>query len=394
MCGIGSTGRIATDIHGILLDHGHESYIAYGRGEPRNCNNSVRIGTNLDNYMHLVRTRLKDDHGFGSEVATINFIEKLRDINPDVIHLHNIHGYYLNIKILFDYLYETNKPLVWTLHDCWPFTGHCAYFDYVGCERWKSGCFQCPQKQKYPSSFFKDNSKSNYAMKKALFASYNNITFVTPSNWLAKLLKQSFLSEFPQKVIYNGVDTSIFKPAKTSNFRKTNNLKNKFIILGVANIWDERKGLKYFLELSSFLDRDEIIVLIGLSESQRKNLPLNIIGISRTNNIVELSEIYSEADVFVNPTLEDNFPMTNIEALACGTPIVTFNTGGSIEAVDNHTGFVVRDNNTKSMLEMIRKVKIKTKQFYEDNCVNRVSYYFSKEKSYNNYLELYRGFEG
>lgn len=389
VCGVGSTGRIATDIHDLLQKQGHQSFIAYGRGEARNCDTAIRIGTQIDNYTHLLTTRLFDNHGQGSLKATRGFIEKVREINPDIIHLHNIHGYYLNIKLLFKYLYESQKPVVWTLHDCWPFTGHCAYFDYVGCERWKFGCFQCPQKRKYPSSLFLDNSKLNYENKKSIICDYNNITFVTPSNWLSDIVKESFLSDFPVKVIHNGIDTNIFKPVKSPVFRKKYCLEDKFIVLGVANIWDERKGLKYFHELSLMLDDNEVIVLIGLSDAQMKGLPSNIIGISRTNDLQDLIEIYSDSDVFINPTLEDNFPTTNIEALACGTPVITFNTGGSVESIDETCGFIINKGDIKDLKEKIDFIKIRGKSEYSNSCVKQVKAFFNKNDNYMKYLDLF-----
>ncbi|MBG0764208.1 MAG: glycosyltransferase [Tissierellales bacterium] len=187
VCGIGSTGRIATDIHNILIDQGHESYIAYGRDLPKNCDNAIRIGTKIDNYTHVLKTRLLDKHGFGSKQATIEFIDKVKKLNPDIIHLHNIHGYYINIEILFDYIKEAKKPVVWTLHDCWSFTGHCSHFDYIGCEKWKTGCFDCPQKHEYPKSLFFDNSNWNYSKKREIFSGIDEMAIVTPSNWLADL---------------------------------------------------------------------------------------------------------------------------------------------------------------------------------------------------------------
>ena len=327
VCGVGSTGRIATDIHSMLTNQGHKSYIAFGRNLPENCNNTIRIGTKYDNYSHIALTRVSDKHGFGSKKATNEFIKEVEKLDPDIIHLHNIHGYYINIEILFEYLKKADKPVIWTLHDCWSFTGHCSHFDYVGCDKWKTGCFNCPEKKSYPASIVFDNSKSNYLMKKELFAGVKNMTIVTPSKWLAELVQKSFLGEYPIKVINNGIDLDVFKPTK-SNFRKEHNLENKFIILGVASGWSQRKGFHHFIELSKKIKKDEKIIIVGLTEKQKKSLPHNIIGITRTNNIKELAEIYSVADIYVNLTLEDNFPTTNLEALACGTPVITFDTGG------------------------------------------------------------------
>lgn len=388
VCGIGSTGRIATDIHNILIEQGHESYIAYGRDLPKSCDKAIRVGSKFDNYTHVLKTRLFDKHGFGSKRATAEFIDKIKELNPDIIHLHNIHGYYLNVELLFNYLKEANKPVIWTLHDCWSFTGHCAYFDYVGCDKWQMGCYDCPQKNSYPSSIVLDNSKNNYIKKKQIFTGIKNMTIVTPSKWLAELVKRSYLQEYQVQVINNGIDLSVFKPTE-SKFREVNGIDDKFMVLGVANVWDERKGLRYFLELSDSLDEDEVVVLVGLSEKQKSQLPPNVVGITRTNNLKELVEIYSTADIFLNPTLEDNFPTTNLEALACGTPIITFDTGGSVESVDEKTGYIVEKGNFEEMKIAIDKIKAnKTEMMDRNHCVERSKSY-DKNKKFNEYIQLY-----
>lgn len=387
VCGIGSTGRIVTDIHNILIEQGHESYIAYGRDLPKNCDTPIKIGSKLDNYKHVALTRIFDKHGFGSKKATQKFIEKVKELDPDIIHLHNIHGYYINIEVLFDYLKKADKPVVWTLHDCWSFTGHCAYFDYVGCDKWKTGCYDCPEKNSYPASVIIDNSKDNYIKKKELFTGIKNLTIVTPSKWLAGLVKQSYLREYPVEVINNGIDLDVFKPTQ-SDFRERFNLEDKFIILGVASTWDRRKGFKYFIELSKKIKNDEAIVLVGLSEKQRKYLPKNIIGITRTSNVKELAEIYTAADVFLNPTLEDNFPTTNLEALACGTPIITFNTGGSPESIEDITTNIVDKGNVDGLLKSIQKAK-DNKIYFQEKLIERAKLKYDKEKNFLKYINLY-----
>lgn len=388
VCGIGSTGRIATDIHQILIEQGHESYIAYGRDTPKNCDKAIRIGTKIDNYAHVALTRIYDRHGFGSKKATEDFITKIENLNPDVIHLHNIHGYYINIEVLFDYIKKANKRVIWTLHDCWAFTGHCSHFDYIKCNKWKTGCANCPQKNVYPTSLIFDNSKDNYLMKKDIFTGVKDLTIVTPSQWLAALVKESFLGEYSIKVIHNGINLNIFKPTE-SMFRKKYDLLNKFIILGVANNWNRKKGLDYFKELSNLLEKDEVIVLVGLSEKQKKELPKKIIGITRTNNTQELAEIYSAADVFINPTLEDNFPTTNIEALACGTPVITFNSGGSKESIDKNCGFVVTKDSLKQTFVSIRMIKAKGKEHFSKKCRKRSIELYNKEDRFNECIYLY-----
>lgn len=387
VCGIGSTGRIATDLDKFLKERGHVSYIAYGRGTAKNCDSAIRIGRNLDNYMHVAETRIFDRHGLGSLSATKKFIKTIEELNPDIIHLHNIHGYYLNIRYLFNYLKSSKIPVVWTLHDCWAFTGHCAYFDYVDCSKWKAECHSCPQKEGYPSSLLFDNSKENYRVKRELTSVLDNLTIVTPSRWLARLVKESFLRNHPIKVINNGIDLDIFKPTQ-SDIKTTYNLEGKYIILGVANIWDRRKGFNYFLELSKNISENDLIVLVGLNEEQIKNLPSNIIGIKKTDSIQKLAQLYSAADVFVNPTLEDNFPTTNLEALACGTPVITFSTGGSIESIDDTCGIVVEKGDVKQLFEAIGQIKSEEPDLLKEHCVKR-SRLFNKDEQFQEYLELY-----
>ncbi len=389
VCGIGSTGRIATDINKILIEKGHESYIAYGRDVPKGCDKPIRIGSEFLVYINAFKNRIFDTHGFGSKRATKAFIKEVKKISPDIIHLHNIHGYYINIEILFKYIKETNMPVVWTLHDCWTFTGHCAYFDYAGCEKWKTGCFKCPEKNSYPSSYVFDNSKNNFLRKKSIFTGVKNLTIVTPSKWLGDLVKKSFLKEYPVKIINNGIDLNTFKPNKLiNNFKKKHNIEDKFMILGVASTWDRRKGLKYFIELAEKISEDEVIVLVGLSEKQIKEMPINIIGITKTYNVEDLVEIYSNADVFVNPTLEDNFPTTNLESLASGTPVITFNTGGSIESIDENTGCIVYQNNVEDLYKGIQDIKLNN-EGTSKKCVMRAHTFYNKDDRYIDYLQLY-----
>ena len=386
VCGIGSTGRIATDLYKVLEEQNHECKIAYGRGTAPQNIDSIKIGSTIDNYFHVFKTRVFDKHGFGSVNATKKFIEEIKDYDPDIIHLHNIHGYYLNIEVLFKYLKEADKPVIWTLHDCWPFTGHCSYFEYVECEKWKSSCENCVQKKEYPTSKLLDGSKLNYAKKKELFTSVKNMTIVTPSKWLSKIVKESFLGKYPIEVINNGIDLDVFKPTD-SNFRDKNNLNNKFIVLGVANIWVEKKGLKYLTELEKNLNDDYKFVIVGVDEKKKNELSKNIIAITRTNNVKELAEIYTAADVFVNPTLEDNFPTTNLEALACGTPVLTFETGGSVECVDEKCGAIVPKKELENLKQQI--IKIKENNFDSADCIKKSKKY-DKRKRYDDYIKIYR----
>jgi len=386
--GTGSTGRIALDIHNSLYEKKHESYVAYGRGKRYTSNNLFKISNKVDFYLHAVNTRLFDLHGFGSKMVTKSFIKKIVDINPDVIHLHNIHGYYLNIEILFGFLKSYKKPIVWTLHDCWPFTGHCAYFDYSGCGKWQTHCRNCPEKESYPKSICFDNSYGNFEKKKALFSNIDNLTLVTPSVWLSSLLKDSFLRNYPIKVINNGINLEIFKP-RESGFREKHKLNNHFVILGVASVWNRRKGLDTFLELSQNLSNDEKIVLVGLTRKQIKTLPANILGIERTNNAQELAEIYTTSDVFLNPTLEDNYPTTNLEAIACGTPVITYQTGGSPETIDEKCGFVVGKGDFESLIPVLDTLRTRGKEEYSERCRDRAKQKFNARNNYQKYLGLY-----
>lgn len=356
VCGIRSTGRICTDIADELTKQGHQVKIAYGRETvPEKYQKyAVRIGSDLSVKMDALTTRIFDNAGFNSKVATKKFLDWVREYDPDVIHLHNIHGYYINLPMLFEYLSKANKKVIWTLHDCWTFTGHCAYFTYAKCDRWKKGCHDCPSKKEYPASLKRDRSELNWKQKRKMFTSVKDMTIVTPSKWLAGLVKQSYLKKYPVVVINNGIDTSIFKPTQ-SDFREKHGLEGKKIILGVASVWDRRKGLEDFIKLSKMIDDHYEIVLVGLSEEQIKQMPKNIICISRTNSQQELAEIYTAADVLFNPTYEDNYPTVNLEAQACGTPVVTYDTGGSPESVPQKN--VIERRNLEALLAMMNNIK-------------------------------------
>ena len=298
----GSTGRIAEEIGQTAIAAGWESYIAYGRNVRPSSSKLIKIGTDKDIKLHGLQTRLFDRHGLGSRGATDEFIKQIEVIKPDIIHLHNLHGYYINIEVLFHYLKKVNVPVVWTFHDCWPITGHCSYFTFIGCEKWKTQCYECPQKRGYPASYFIDRSKKNYNLKKELFNSLSNLTLVPVSQWLSGILKESFLQNYPIKVINNGINTEVFKRSLSSDFRNKYGLKDKFTLLGVASVWDERKGLKDFIELSKLLDSGYQIVLVGLTKKQIEQLPENILGIERTESVDALADIYATSDVFINPT--------------------------------------------------------------------------------------------
>lgn len=383
----GSTGRISEEIGQMIIGSGNDSYIAGGRNIRSSSSKVIKIGTKLDFYYHVLQTRLFDKHGLASTNATYKLIKQIKNINPDIIHLHNIHGYYLNYKVLFKFLSTIDIPVIWTLHDCWPFTGHCCYFSLIRCDLWKSCCFHCPIKTSYPSSLFLDRSKRNYLDKKESFTAIKNLTLVPVSKWLATEIKRSFLHKYPIKVIHNGIDVEIFSPTLSAKYKYS--VETKFVILGVASVWSQRKGLDDFIKLSTLLPINDVIILVGLNEKQIYKLPKNIIGIKRTESLEMLAELYSSADVFLNLTWEDNFPTTNIEALSCGTPIVTYRTGGSIEAIDDATGIVVEQGDIKGSFEAINLIKRNGKTFYSHACRERALSYFNKQVCYAEYIQLY-----
>ena len=342
VAGFGSTGRIAAEKCRELMAQGHECCIAYGR-DAVNCDDipTIRIGNGFDFRLHGVMNRVFDNHGFGSRSATKRFLEQVKEYDPDVIWLHNVHGYYIHIGLLFEYLKICGKKIYWTLHDCWTFTGHCSHFDYIGCDRWKTGCYACSQKREYPASLLCDNSRGNYQEKKRLFTGIPNVTLITPSKWLANLVKQSFLAEYPVEVVYNTINREVFKPTP-SDFREKHALRDKKLILGVASVWTERKGLQDFAKLSEILDECYQIVLVGVTPEQARQLPNRILAIPRTNSAKELAELYSAADFFVNPTYEDNYPTVNLEARACGTRIISYDTGGCKETMGSEDILIPR----------------------------------------------------
>lgn len=430
VCGYGSTGRIMVDLAKTYMQEGHQCILAYGRGKvsedvtklmekeyPGQCV-FYRIGekcAKVNNYIHGVESRLLDNHGFSSGIATRQFVKWLQQEKPDVIHLHNLHGYYINVEILFQYIKGSNIKVLWTLHDCWSFTGHCSHYDYVKCDKWKTECHHCPQKKEYPVSFCVDASTKNYDEKKQIFTGVKDMTIITPSEWLKKQVGQSFLKEYPVDVIANGVDQSVFcrrseDDLKEKKHMEMNGSQNcQYCVLGVASVWTQRKGLKYFASLAKRLPDNYEIVLIGLSQKQLATLEQKkeaheylgkITGILRTESQQELADYYRKADVFVNPTLEDTFPTTNLEALACGTPVVTFDTGGSPEAVGDgrgcihettqDCGAIVAKGNAKQLCLEVRRIcemaeEKKAEQRLQ--CVKRAQGY-KKEERYKDYLKM------
>lgn len=351
----GSTGKIMGDIQRKAQSEGWECLSIYGRRKGYKDIPCKKFGNFFSFWFHVFLTTVFDLHGHGSYFQTRRMIKEIKRQNPDVIHLHNIHGYYLHIPTLFKYLKNEYKGEIrWTLHDCWTFTGHCAYFTYANCDKWKTNCYKCPNKKQYPISLFMDRSKKNYLEKKELFTGLKNVTIITPSDWLNKLVSQSFLKEYKIITKNNEIDTKIFKPTQDEKILEKYNVdKNKKILLGIANIWEERKGLFDFYKLRNLISDDYQIVLVGLSKKQIKELPKNIIGIRRTDNQYELAALYTMSEYLINPTYEDNYPTVNLEAIACGTKIICYDTGGCKEQVNEKNGYVVPVGNIEEIAKKI-----------------------------------------
>lgn len=384
--GKGSTGRIAENISQMVIDQGGEACIAYGREEAIGEVPAYRIGNEISVYKHVLKTRLFDAHGLGSRHATKVFIEWVQRYAPDIIHLHNIHGYYLHYPTLFKFLKDYGRPVVWTLHDCWPFTGHCSHFEAIGCDRWQFGCHCCPIKSHYPSSWLCDRSSSNYEKKKLFFRSLNShLTIVPVSHWLEDLLSQSFLSEMTMQVIHNGINLFDFQPQEDIALQYTSQLQKK-CYLSVGS-----KGLSDIIEFSKqYLRDDEIILVVGLTESEIKKWSSNkVIALPRTESIKEMSELYSFCDAYLNFTYGDTYPTTNLESIASGTPVVAYRTGGSPEAITKETGFVVDKRDFIEVRKALDQIKYLGKKRYRENCVNYARKHFDQNIQLKEYEKLY-----
>lgn len=401
----GSTGRIVYDLKGVMESCGIESYVAFGYGYKPDMSERTRIfriDTERELFISKVQTKLIGHHGFNNIHETIRLLKWIDKINPDIIHLHNIHNHYVNIELLLTYIKKNHIPCVLTMHDCWTFTGHCAYFDYSGCNKWQTECKKCPNLKDYPVTYaLIDPSRWNFMHKRKLFADLD-VTLVTPSKWLAGLVKLSYLKEKHCTVINNGVDLEIFK-TRENDIKMKLGIQRKTMILAMASGFTKRKGIDYLLKIPGMLTDNEVLVLVGVKPEQKHLLPKEkCIGIERTNNVNELAEYYSAADVFINTTLEDNFPTTNIEALACGTPVVTFNTGGSIESVsdgENHieygkitmtnVGAIVPQRNIDLLLTAVRKICSSGKKF-QASCRAKAESQYEKTYQYTKYVKLYQ----
>lgn len=375
--GKGSTGRIVKDIGQQLEAEGHSYMVAYGRGGKSDDPHTYRIGNSVDQYIHAALTRLTDRSGFYSRWATKKLVDFIRQYKPDVIHLHNLHGYYLNIEILFDYLKrEFNGKVVWTLHDCWAFTGHCVHFTYAKCNKWQTGCAQCPEKGRYPRSVLCDRSKQNYEKKQSALTGLKNMTIVTPSKWLAEQVSLSFLRDYSCSVINNGIDLELFSPQNVQRDEK--------LLLNITDGLDDRKGYPDLVRLMELLPKDYKLIMVGVQKRDFRKISSAITPVSRTNSVKELAQYYSRAAWFVNPTYEDNFPTVNIEALSCGTPVITYRSGGSPEIIDETCGYVTEPGD----VDAIAKLIVSNAHPSAEACTKRAQQY-NKHEKYKQYIHLY-----
>ena len=380
----GGPPRIVKGIYDTVVRNGDECLVAAARDTPLPSMNSYRIGNPLTSYACAMQSRLLDNDGFAAKGATKQFIRKIEDFNPDIIHIHNLHGYYINIIELFNFLKAAGKPVVWTMHDCWAITGHCPHFTMVKCDRYLTGCHHCPQKKDYPASYIKDASRQNWIQKKATFSCVPNMTIVCVSEWLEGIVKRSYLSEYPTKVIYNGVDLLPFQRIE-SDFRKQRQLQDKRLLLGVAMHWVKRKGLYDFIKLADLLDDRYRVVLVG--ELNEKDIPANIIHIPPTKGDGELAEIYSACDLCLNLSYEETFGLTTVESLACGTPVITYDQTAVPEISRKFGMPVVHAGNIEELRKSIEAFFDEGKHSGSANYNVSV---FEQERQYQKYFQLYK----
>ena len=389
VCGTGSTGTIVRDIADMLLDQQHQPLIAYGFGHACNIDKSAtyKIHSKADYYAHNLRARITDHTGLYSKGPTKKLIHRIKEFNPDLIHLHNIHGYYLNYEILFSYFKEAGIPVIWTIHDCWPFTGHCTHFSLAGCYQWQQQCYNCTQLKRYPKCYFAGDVYGNYLRKKEAFCNVPNLTLVTPSQWLAEVVKSSFLKEYPVEVIPNGIDLEVFN-SDSDVLKDKHGSNGKIRILGVASHWNEAKGLYDFFKLSEKLDEKYQLYLVGLNNDQMKKKPSSVIALPRTSSTQELVSYYSSADIFINLSYEETMGMTTVEAMACGTPVIVYNRTALPETLSEGCGEAVEAGNITAVVRAIERIS-GSKADRKKILLLRASM-FEKNRQYQKYLDLYK----
>ena len=392
-CNWGSTGHIAEQIAAYAKTKGWGCYLAHGaRYINDSAMNTYMVGSKTDNLLHVAKSMLLGQHGLGSKSVTLEFVKYIDYIGPDVIHLHNIHGYYLNYQILFEYLKRSGVPVVWTFHDCWPMTGQCTHFVSVGCEKWKetNGCHHCPLLGESYKTYV-DRSNKNWHLKKELFASLDNLIIVPVSHWLEGIVKESYFKNKHIQTIHNGVDTDVFVPLPDNSYSlEKYSLYDTQYVMGVSTDWSDKKGFSDYCKLSSQMPSGVKIVLLGLDEEKcRIALQYGIIGLKRTDNVDELVQLYNGASIIMSLSYEETFGLTTVEGFACGVPGIVYNATASPELVSPETGIVVEPGNLEEVVRAIRLILGKGKVYFSQACRERAVKLFNKDERYEEYVRLY-----
>ena len=385
-----SSGRLCEDIGDVVMTQGWESYVAFGRDSRPSSSNLIKIGNKFDFYAHLIKSVVLDRHGFGSRIATKQLIDKINEINPDIIQLHNIHGYFLNIELVFSYIAERDIPVVWSLHDCWSITGHCAHFALVGCEKWKNGCYSCPNLSDYPRSFGWDSSKRNYLQKKKLIESVPRLSIISGSEWIAGIARESYLGKRDIFVIPDGIDTNIYSPQENTEWlREKYGLVGKFVIMACGTAWPEYKGISDYAKLKNMLPDNFAIILVGLSPSDIVKLPKGLIGIPKTKSPQELATYYSMADCVMSLSRLESFGLTPVEGFACGTPAIVYDNCALSELITPETGFKIEPGNIEELYESVIEMSKIGKSSFSENCRKVAVEKYDRFKCYKDYLTIY-----
>lgn len=387
-CDYGSTGNLMLQTAALARQSGHrvQTFSRRRKNDPKRRGEHIYFGSALDHNVHNLLAALTGFSECFSVFATVSLVRELKRFDPDVVHLHNLHGRYLNVPILLRYLRKSRVRVIWTLHDCWAFTGQCPHFDSIGCEKWQRQCTRCDQYRFYPRTLF-DASRGGYRRKKRWFTSLEDLTLVTPSQWLAAQVRRSFLKDREIRVIPNGIDLDVFRPTD-GDFREKYGCADKRMILGVAYGWSDKKGLDVFRTLYARLDPAVYqIVLVGTDEKTERSLPDGIVCIRRTENAAYLAQIYTAADVFVNPSREEVFGLVNAEALACGTPGVVFGSGGNGECYDASCGVVVAREDVDGLQAQIERI-CERSPFTAADCRRRAAQ-FDRNLRLTEYGKLY-----
>jgi glycosyltransferase involved in cell wall biosynthesis len=389
----GSTGRIAEAIGQEILNQGALSFIFVGRDQEKSESSINKVGGRFNLYFHAFLTRLTDLHGLGSIYATIKLVTRLIKIKPHIIHLHHIHGYYINYFILFKFLEWKNCNVVWTFHDCWAYTGHCTHYSMVKCNKWKTECKSCPQRSEYPQSWFLDASLFSFRLKRNTFSRLKNLHIVCVSEWMRNEVRGSFLSHIDTSVIHNGIDINVFK-SYDDNYEtrlKYGLKENDFVLISVAFPWRKAKGLDDIIALSSILPKECKIVLVGINPDLLKGCS-GIVAIPRTKNKSELAKLYSCSDLYLGLSYEESFGLTVAESLSCGTPVVVYSTTALPELVNDDVGFIIPEGEYSKICDIVSEILISRREKPTHKCRTWALDKFNQDKNIKYYTSLYNDF--